>query len=62
MIQPLSYIHPEAKIAPNVVIEPFSTIHRDVVIGEGTWNHKTSSLRGKLPRRRSVTTLPFGSV
>ena len=37
MIQPLSYIHPEAKIAPNVVIEPFSTIHRDVVIGEGTW-------------------------
>ena len=37
MIQPLSYIHPEAKIAPNVVIEPFSTIHKDVVIGEGTW-------------------------
>src|SRR5690606_4927000 len=37
MIQPLSYIHPEAKIAPNVVIDPFSTIHRDVVIGEGTW-------------------------
>ncbi|NGM62363.1 acyl-ACP--UDP-N-acetylglucosamine O-acyltransferase [Sphingobacterium sp. SGG-5] len=37
MIQPLSYIHPEASIAPNVVIEPFSTIHRDVVIGEGTW-------------------------
>src|SRR5690606_5577027 len=37
MIQPLSYIHPEAKIAENVVIEPFSTIHQDVVIGEGTW-------------------------
>lgn len=37
MIQPLSYIHPEAKIAPNVVIEPFSTIYKDVVIGEGTW-------------------------
>ena len=37
MIQPLSYIHPEAKIAENVVIEPFSTIHKDVVIGEGTW-------------------------
>ncbi|MFZ4862217.1 acyl-ACP--UDP-N-acetylglucosamine O-acyltransferase [Sphingobacterium sp. Mn56C] len=37
MIQPLSYIHPDAKLAPNVVIEPFSTIHRDVVIGEGTW-------------------------
>lgn len=37
MIQPLSYIHPEAKIAANVVIEPFSTIHKDVIIGEGTW-------------------------
>ncbi|NGF55993.1 acyl-ACP--UDP-N-acetylglucosamine O-acyltransferase [Parapedobacter sp. SGR-10] len=37
MIQPLSYIHPEARIAPNVVVEPFSTIHKDVVIGEGTW-------------------------
>ena len=37
MIQPLVYIHPEAKIADNVVIEPFVTIHKDVVIGEGTW-------------------------
>ncbi len=37
MIQPLAYIHPQAKIAENVVIEPFVTIHKDVVIGEGTW-------------------------
>jgi UDP-N-acetylglucosamine acyltransferase len=37
MNQPLSYIHPEAKIADNVVIEPFSTIHKDVIIQEGTW-------------------------
>ena len=37
MNQPLSYIHPEAKIASNVVIEPFTTIHKDVVIKEGTW-------------------------
>ena len=36
MKQPLAYIHPEAKIAPNVVIEPFSTIDKNVVIGEGT--------------------------
>ena len=27
MIQPLAYIHPQAKIADNVVIEPFVTIH-----------------------------------
>lgn len=37
MIQPLAYIHPQAKIASNVVIEPFVTIHKDVVIEEGTW-------------------------
>ncbi|WP_395803497.1 acyl-ACP--UDP-N-acetylglucosamine O-acyltransferase [Daejeonella sp.] len=37
MIQPLAYIHPQAKIADTVVIEPFVTIYKDVVIGEGTW-------------------------
>ncbi|MDO5509401.1 MAG: acyl-ACP--UDP-N-acetylglucosamine O-acyltransferase [Weeksellaceae bacterium] len=37
MNQPLAYIHPGAKVAQNVVIEPFSTISNDVEIGEGTW-------------------------
>ncbi len=37
MIQPLAYIHPEAKIAQNVVIEPFAIINKDVEIQEGTW-------------------------
>ena len=37
MIQPLAYIHPQAVIAENVVIDPFVTIYKDVVIGEGTW-------------------------
>ncbi len=37
MNQPLAYVNPEAKIADNVVIEPFVTIHKDVEIGEGTW-------------------------
>ena len=37
MKQPLAYIHPSAKIAKNVVIEPFTTIDGDVIIGEGTW-------------------------
>jgi UDP-N-acetylglucosamine acyltransferase len=37
MIQPLAYIHPQAKIADNVTIEPFTVIHKDVEIGEGTW-------------------------
>ncbi len=37
MNQPLAYVHPQAKIADNVVIEPFVTIHKNVEIGEGTW-------------------------
>ena len=37
MNQPLAYVHPGAKIAKNVVIEPFTTISNNVVIGEGTW-------------------------
>lgn len=37
MNQPLAYIHPEARIAPNVVIEPFAVIHKNVVIAEGSW-------------------------
>ncbi len=37
MNQPLAYVHPGAKIAKNVVIEPFTTIHNNVEIGEGTW-------------------------
>lgn len=37
MNQPLAYIHPEAKIARNVVIEPFVTISKNVVIDEGSW-------------------------
>ena len=37
MKQPLSYVHPNAKVAKNVVIEPFTSIDGDVEIGEGTW-------------------------
>jgi UDP-N-acetylglucosamine acyltransferase len=37
MNQPLAYIHPGAKIARNVVVEPFTTINNNVKIGSGTW-------------------------
>lgn len=37
MNQPLSYVHPQANIAENVVIEPFTVIHKNVEIGEGSW-------------------------
>lgn len=37
MNQPLAYVHPQAKVARNVVVEPFTTINSDVEIGSGTW-------------------------
>lgn len=37
MIHPHTYIHPNAKLATNVKVDPFSVIHQDVSIGEGTW-------------------------
>lgn len=37
MIHPHTYIHPNAKLATNVKVDPFSVIHQDVEIGDGTW-------------------------
>lgn len=37
MSHPLANIHPEAKIGSNVVIEAFTTVEKDVVIGDNTW-------------------------
>ena len=33
----LCYIHPDAKIGDNVIIEPFASIHSGVTIDEGSW-------------------------
>jgi len=37
MTSPISNIHPKAKLAKHVVVEPFATIYEDVEVGEGTW-------------------------
>ncbi len=37
MNQPLAYVNPGAKLAKNVVIEPFTNIENNVEIGDGTW-------------------------
>jgi UDP-N-acetylglucosamine acyltransferase len=37
MNYPHTYIHPKAKIAEGVKIDPFTVIHENVEIGEGTW-------------------------
>ena len=39
MNQPLSYVHPDAIIAKNVVIEPFTTIDKNVKIGHNKWDY-----------------------
>ncbi len=36
-MNPLSYIHPDAKIGANCRIDPFAVIHENVSIGDGTW-------------------------
>jgi len=36
MISKLAHIHPNAQIGENVSIDPFTVIHDDVVIGDGT--------------------------
>lgn len=36
MISNLAHIHPNAQIGANVTIDPFSVIHDDVIIGDGT--------------------------
>jgi UDP-N-acetylglucosamine acyltransferase len=37
MIHPHTYIHPNARLATNVKIDPFTVVHQNVEIGEGTW-------------------------
>src|SRR6478752_10550477 len=37
MFHPHTYIHTNAKLARNVKFDPFTVIHEDVEVGEGTW-------------------------
>jgi UDP-N-acetylglucosamine acyltransferase len=37
MISNLAFVHPDAKIGKDVVIEPFAYVAGNVVIGDGTW-------------------------
>ena len=55
MNQPLAYVHPGAKIAKNVVIEPFTTIHNNVVIGD---DGEPAILAGKNPN----VSVPVGMI
>jgi UDP-N-acetylglucosamine acyltransferase len=37
MISKLAYIHPDARLGENVIVDPFAFIAGNVTIGDGTW-------------------------
>ena len=45
MNNPLAFIHPDAKIGENVVIEPFAFIDKDTEIGNGCLLYTSPSPR-----------------
>jgi UDP-N-acetylglucosamine acyltransferase len=36
-LSPLAYVHPDARIHKDAIIEPFASVYGDVEIGEGSW-------------------------
>lgn len=44
MISSLSFVSPDAKLGSKVKVDPFSSIHEDVVIGEGTHIHSNVTI------------------
>ena len=44
MISNLAFIHPDAKIGKDVIIEPFAYIAGNVTIGDGTWVGPNSTI------------------
>lgn len=45
-ISKLAYVHPDARIGREVVIEPFTSVAADVVIGDGTWIGPNATIMG----------------
>ena len=44
MISKLAFIHPDAKLGKDVIVEPFAYIAGNVVIGDGTWVGPNSTI------------------
>jgi UDP-N-acetylglucosamine acyltransferase len=44
MISKLAYIHPEARLGENVIVDPFAYIAGNVTIGDGTWVGPNSTI------------------
>lgn len=54
----LSYVHPDAKIGKDVVIDPFVTIHANVEIGDGTHISSNATIMGGARIGKSCTIFP----
>jgi UDP-N-acetylglucosamine acyltransferase len=44
MISNLAFVHPDAKIGKDVIVEPFAYIAGNVIIGDGTWIGPNSTI------------------
>jgi UDP-N-acetylglucosamine acyltransferase len=44
MISNLAFVHPEAKLGKDVIVDPFAYIAGNVVIGDGTWVGPNSTI------------------
>lgn len=44
MISSLAFVHPDARLGKDVIVEPFAYIAGNVVIGEGTWVGPNSTI------------------
>ncbi len=62
MIQPLAYIHPDAKIAAGVEIGPFVTIEANVEIGEGTKIMSNATICSNVRIGKNCTIFPGAVV
>ncbi len=54
----LSYVHPDAKIGKDVVIDPFVTIHANVEIGDGTHISSNATIMGGARIGKNCTIFP----
>lgn len=62
MKQPLAYVHPSAKVADSVVIDPFVTIDQNVEIGEGTRIMSNATILSGARIGRNCTIFPGAVV
>lgn len=62
MIHPLACVHPDARIAEGVTIEPFATVAANVVIGEGSHIGSGAAIMDGARLGRNVTVFPHAVI